>query len=84
MNKEQRYERAKKDIENKVGFVIHLGVYLLVNIFILIPQNGFDVLDGSLLPTFGWGIGLVAHFLKVFILNDNYIEKVVDRKMNDN
>lgn len=83
MNREERYNRERKVVENKMGFFIHLAVYVLVNFFVLIPNEHVTFLDGNLLPVVGWGIGLAVHFFKVFVFNENYIEKVVDRKMKN-
>lgn len=83
MNREDRYNREKRVVENKMGFFIHLAVYILVNFFVLIPNEHITFLGGNLLPVLGWGIGLGVHFFKVFIFNENYIEKIVDRKMKN-
>jgi hypothetical protein len=62
-----RYERAKKRVEEIKGFYVHLTVYLLVNAGLLI----LNLLTSPgeywfRWPLFGWGIGLVVHGLSVF------------------
>ena len=64
---------AQKEAKNKVGFYIHFACYILVNIAMLITwvyffeikdvQSLFPIVSG---PIFGWGIGIVAHFISVF------------------
>ncbi len=72
-------ENIKKSIEAKMGFLTHVVVYILVNAFILLPNNQLD-LNLSYTPTLFWGIGIVLHFVKVFIFNNEYIEKKVNDK----
>lgn len=62
----EEYEIAKKAVEEKIGFYIHLSCYLIVNGFLsfLSLRNG-----GFFWPIFsiaGWGIGLIFHGLGVF------------------
>ena len=76
MSEEQIYEQAKKRVEEKKGFFIHLTVYIVVNI-VLVLIWAFAV--GGGFPWFiivlgGWGIGLLFHFLGIFIF-----EKKSDR-----
>lgn len=59
---------ATRQVERKIGFLIHLGVYLLVNsgliaLNLLHPQHRF----WAAAPLLGWGIGLLFHGLKVFV-----------------
>lgn len=76
MNREERYNRERRVIENKMSFFIHLAVYVLVNGFVVVPYGGF-------IPALGWGIGLAVHFLKTFIFDENYVERAVERKLRD-
>jgi len=69
MSEEQIYELAKKRVEEKRGFFIHLTVYILVNIMLVLI---WWFASGGRFPWFifplcGWGIGLVIHFLTVFV-----------------
>jgi len=64
------YEQAKKRVEQKKGFYIHLTVYCLVNILLFVIWN----ITGAEFPWFafplgGWGIGLLFHFLAVFVFS---------------
>ena len=69
MSEEQIYEQAKKRVEEKKGFFIHLTVYIIVNIMLVLIW-AFAASGGY--PWFlwclgGWGIGLLFHFLGVFV-----------------
>lgn len=87
MSEQELYEKAKKIVEEKKGFFSHLAVYIVVNtMFILIwafPSGGGY--PWFLWPLGGWGIGLLFHFLGVFVFSRETgwerraIEKEVER-----
>lgn len=66
-NNDQRYYQAKKRVEEIKGFYGHLASFILVNIFLFVLNI---VTSPNKLwffwPTFGWGIGLLFHGMKVF------------------
>ncbi len=64
-------DQAKKKAEEKAGFIIHFVSYILVNIF-LISVNILTYRGHIwfVWPLFGWGVGLIFHFLGVFIFDD--------------
>jgi len=69
LSEEQIYEQAKKRVEEKKGFFIHLTVYIIVNIMLVLiwafaAGGGFP---WFIYPLGGWGIGLLFHFLGVFV-----------------
>ena len=69
MSEEQIYEQAKKRVEEKKGFFIHLTVYIVVNIMLVLIW-AFAAGGGYpwfLWPLGGWGIGILFHFLGVFV-----------------
>ena len=69
MSEEQIYEQAKKRVEEKKGFFVHLTVYIIVNIMLVLIW-AFAAGGGYpwfLWPLGGWGIGLLFHFLGVFV-----------------
>ena len=63
----QAYDLAKERVEKKMGFVIHSGVYVVVNAG-LIALNLTRSPDKYwfIWPLCGWGIGIVFHAIKVF------------------
>lgn len=67
MEKNKKYERAKKRVESLKGLYIHLFVYLVTNI-ILFTINMLNNPDEKwfIYPLLGWGIGLFAHFISVY------------------
>ena len=69
MSEEQIYEEAKKRVEEKKGFYVHFTVYIVVNIMLVLiwafaADRGFP---WFIFPLGGWGIGLLFHFLGVFV-----------------
>ena len=69
MSEEQIYELAKKRVEEKRGFFSHLAAYVIVNIMLVLiwafaAGGGFP---WFVFPLGGWGIGIIFHFLGVFV-----------------
>jgi len=68
MNEEEiKHRRAKKRVEALRGFYIHLGVYVLVNLFLFL-LNIITSPDRLWFywPLLGWGIGVIAQAFSVF------------------
>ena len=78
------YKKARKRVEAKIGFFIHLTVYILVNCF-LITTNLIHSSETiwSIRPLFGWGIGLMFHGLGVFFYPgiDKIKERMIQKEM---
>lgn len=71
MSEEELYREARKRVEEKKGFFSHLAVYICVNILLVIiwafPAGGGY--PWFLWPLGGWGIGILFHFLRVFVFS---------------
>jgi len=88
MNNQEAYKQAKKRVEARYGFYIHLSVYLAVNLLLVIinlssSSEGF----WFQYPLLGWGIGVVFHALSVFVfagrgslISEDMIEKEMNRE----
>jgi len=86
MSEKELYEQARKRVEEKKDFYIHFAVYILVNIMLVIiwavTGAGFP---WFVFPLGGWGIGVLFHFLGVFVFSRQgawerrEIEKEVER-----
>lgn len=67
MERQDAYEKAQKRVEAKLGFYVHLAVYLAVNLLLVVinlvtaPQYLWFKW-----PLMGWGIGLFFHGFGVF------------------
>ncbi|MFC2021038.1 2TM domain-containing protein [Chloroflexota bacterium] len=85
MSEDEIYEQAKKRVEEKKGFYSHLTAYVVVNIVLVLV---WAFAAGGGYPWFlwalgGWGIGLLFHFLGVFVFGRKSdrasIEKEVEK-----
>ncbi|MFH1650721.1 MAG: 2TM domain-containing protein [Chloroflexota bacterium] len=71
ISEKELYEKAKKRVEEKKGFYSHLVIYVVVNV-VLVLIWAFGSGGGYLWflwPMGGWGIGIIFHFLGVFVFN---------------
>lgn len=81
-NKEEfeRYQRAKKQVEEIKGFYGNLLAYIVVNLFLLFINLKYSPeYLWFFWPMLGWGIGVLFHGLKAFnytpFLGRNWEEK---------
>ena len=85
---ESIYEIAEKRAEEKISFLKHLYSYLTVN-FILFLVNFLTSPNDwwFLWVALFWGIGLIAHFLRVYVIDEKvlggYREKMVEKEMEN-
>ncbi len=72
----QVYERAERIVAEKIGFLRHLIIYVVVNAVLfainMLTSSGFL---WFLIPLSGWGIVLLAHFLSVFTFRGDRFER---------
>ncbi len=82
------YEKAEKRANEKIDFFKHLYSYLTVN-FILFVVNFMTSSNDwwFLWVALFWGIGLISHFVRVFIIDDkllkSYREKMVEKEVEN-
>ncbi len=80
MENEEAYQRARKRVEAKIGFYIHLAVYVGVNILLII----INLLTSPhylwfFWPLMGWGIGIFFHGMATFFFSGRRFEEIRDR-----
>ena len=83
---EERYFKAKKQVEEIKGFYGNLTAYIVINIFFLIlnlktsPEHLW-----FFWPMLGWGVGVIFHGFKVFnympFLSKNWEDKKIKEFM---
>jgi hypothetical protein len=86
MENQEAYQKAKKRAEAKIGFYIHLAVYVGVNILLMVinlstsPQYLWFKW-----PLLGWGIGLFFHGISIFVFSGKRFEvlkeKMIEKEM---
>ena len=82
MSEEQIYEEARKRVEAKKGFFVHFAVYIAVNIMLVLiwafaAGGGFP---WFIFPLGGWGIGILFHFLGVFVFGKKSDRAAIEKE----
>jgi hypothetical protein len=83
-----KMELARKIAVRKVAFVRHAATYLVVMIGLVIVNNlTYGGYQWWLWVAFGWGIGVVSHFLSAFLYQSgSMVDRIAKReleKMNE-
>jgi hypothetical protein len=84
MENQETYQKARKRVEAKIGFYIHLAVYIGVNILLIIinllksPQHLWFIW-----PLIGWGIGIFFHGMSTFVFSGIKFKGIKDRMIEE-
>jgi hypothetical protein len=90
MDEKELREKAEKRVEEKNGLYWNLGAYIIVNaglVFIwYFTGAGYP---WFVWPLLGWGIGVLFHFLSVFVFgqskwHEQQVEKEMERLRRNN
>lgn len=84
MENQEAYQKAKKRVEAKIGFYIHLAVYLGVNILLIIINLTTSTQHlWFKWPLIGWGIGVFFHALGVFAFTEgsSIKKRMIEKEM---
>lgn len=86
MSEKDLYKRAEKRADEKIGFYHHLYAFVTANAFFILINAIFSFGDWWFYWITGlWAIGLISHFLKVFVfaekIDDNYRDKMIEKEM---
>jgi hypothetical protein len=65
-NDDELRRRAKRRVNQKMGFYIHLSVYVLVNLGLAVINLAGGGKSWHLWPLAGWGLGLAIHGIVTF------------------
>jgi hypothetical protein len=89
MENQEAYEKAKRRVEAKIGFYIHLAVYVGVNLLLLIINLATSPRYlWFKWPLIGWGIGLLIHGFGIALhsrglaLKERMIERELRKEVN--
>jgi len=67
MDERERYEEARKRVEELKGFYVHLCVYVIINAFLFfLNQLTSPGQYWFYWPLLGWGVGVALHALTTF------------------
>ncbi len=76
----EEYKKAYREIrkeEEKIGFLVHLVVYVLVNVMLIAINFIYSPEDiWFFYPLIGWGIGISMHYL----FGVRWLEKKLEEK----
>jgi uncharacterized protein (DUF486 family) len=71
LSDEEVLKLAKQRVEAKKGFFVHLSMYIVVNVFLVLiwwlVTGGRNAYPWFLWVLFGWGIGVAANAVAVFV-----------------
>ncbi len=85
MSDDELYRRAAKRADAKIGFYKHLSGFIIANVFFILINVLYSPGEWWFLGVTGiWGVGLIIHFLKVFVLADKMDvdrEKMIEDEM---
>jgi hypothetical protein len=72
-------ERARKRVEEFVGLMWHIGVYVVVNAFLWFIDLRSDGAGWAYWVTLGWGVGLLFHVVAYFVDRSGFQERRYQR-----
>lgn len=91
MSDDELYRRAERRADEKIGFYKHLYSFIGVNILLFVINAVTNFLNPGneggwwfFWITIFWGIGLVVHFLKIFVFNnrlEDNREQMIENEM---
>ena len=86
MSENELYRKAEKRVDQKIKFYHHLYSFIAVNIWFIILNLIFSPGNWWFYWITGlWAIGLIFHFLKVFVfaekIDDDYRDRMIEKEM---
>lgn len=85
MTDEELMKRARKRVDMKMGFYVHLLVFVCVNLGLYLLNQYRGGQSWHMFPLFGWGLGLAIHGIVTFLslngegLRDRMLEAEVEK-----
>ena len=73
---------ARDSAKNKVEFYTHFAIYIAVNLLLIAiwyVTTGPHSFPWFIFPLFGWGIGIVAHYIEAF-RGKAYTERLAEKE----
>ncbi len=71
MKDNEKLEQAKKSVEEKIGFYIHLTIYILISIFLVVVNKSTSPeYSWFKWPILGWGVGVLGHWFSVYLFSE--------------
>jgi len=86
MENQEAYERAKHRVAAKLGFYVHLSIYIAVSILLVIVNlSASPEYLWVRWPILGWGTGLLFHALGVFVFSGRSMitERMIEKEIKN-
>ena len=84
MENQEAYEKAKKRVEARIGFYVHLAVYVGVNVLlVIINLSASPEYLWFKWPLMGWGIGLFFHGMSIFVFSGRRLREAKERMIEE-
>ena len=84
MENQEAYEKAKKRVEARIGFYVHLAVYAGVNVLlVIINLSASPEYLWFKWPLMGWGIGLFFHGMSIFVFSGRRLREAKERMIEE-
>jgi hypothetical protein len=83
MKKDEAYKRAEKRVKAKIGFYIHLTIYIIVSLMLILIWR-FTAGGGYQWfwwPIMGWGIAILFHGLGIFVFSGSVSERMIQKEL---
>jgi len=84
MNNQEARQRAKKKVEGKIGFHIHLTIYIVViTLLAIINYSSSTEYIWFKWPLIGWGIAVIIHALSIYkpLGKSTMKERMIEKEM---
>ncbi len=83
MTEQEILQIARKRADAKLGFYIHLSVYVLVMILLFAINYLSAAHPWSLYPFLGWGLGVAIHgFVSVGVVGSGFREQLLQAEIS--
>jgi hypothetical protein len=83
MDEHEKLERARRRVEDLMGFYIHLAVFVVVMAILLVVNIVNSPPWWVQWPFLGWGLGLLGHGIAIFGKLPNFVTRWQLRKIRD-
>ena len=82
MEREQLLRIARRRAGRKFGFLVHLTVFIAVNVLLFVVNQGTTPgFPWFAFPLAGWAIGLSAHGLAVYLSGSGLRERLIEDEL---
>ena len=80
LSDKELYEIAKKRVDDKRGFKIHLTIYLIFSIIVMLSDFNREFI----IPILVWGVGIGVHAMSLYstLNSENAIQKELKKMKN--